>query len=59
MSKQQLEEPQRGGSYIRNADGSLTLVESTQEATQRDKREDAKTDTPAAVPAKPAKPAQE
>lgn len=52
-------EPQRGGSYIRNADGSLTLVQSTEEAPQRDKRDDAKTDSPAVAPAKPAKPAQE
>lgn len=54
-----IEEPQRGGSYIRNADGSLTLVQSTSEAPQRDKRDEAKTDSPAVAPAKPAKPAQE
>lgn len=54
-----IEEPQRGGSYIRNADGSLSLVQSTEEAPQRDKRDDAKTVSPAVAPAKPAKPAQE
>lgn len=54
-----IEEPQRGGSYIRNADGSLTLVQSTAEAPQRDKRDEAKTDSPTVAPAKPAKPAQE
>lgn len=34
-----IEEPTKGGSYVRNADGSLTLVERTEEAPQRDKRE--------------------
>ena len=29
MNPDTLEEPQAGGSYIRNADGSLTLVERT------------------------------
>jgi hypothetical protein len=33
------QEPRQGGSYTRNADGSLTLVERTGEAPQRDKRE--------------------
>lgn len=33
------QEPAKGGSYVRNADGSLTRVEGTAEAPQRDKRE--------------------
>lgn len=52
-----VEEPTKGGSYVRNEDGSLTLLERTQEATQRDKRQ---TDTTAAAvdpgAAKPAAP---
>lgn len=32
------EEPTRGGSYVRNADGSLTLVQRTAAAEPRDKR---------------------
>lgn len=34
-----IEEPTKGGSYVRNADGSLTRLEGTDEAPQRDKRE--------------------
>jgi len=32
------EEPSRGGSYVRNPDGSLTLMECTAPAEPRDKR---------------------
>lgn len=33
-----VEEPSKGGSYVRNEDGSLTLVQRTQERPMRDKR---------------------
>lgn len=56
-----LPEPQLGGSYRRNADGSLELVARTAPATGRREAADASstgtgtsTDTPAAAPTAPA-----
>ena len=51
MDENNLPEPAKGGSYTRNEDGSLTLVQSTADRPMRDKREDAE---PAAAPAAPA-----
>lgn len=51
MTQQTIEEPSRGGSYVRNADGTLTRTGGTEPAPMRDKRETAEpaapTDTPA------------
>ena len=47
MSQTTFEEPAKGGSYVRNEDGSLTRVEGTEPAKPRDKRE---ADQPAATP---------
>lgn len=41
MTQQTIEEPSKGGSYVRNKDGTLTLVERTEPAELRDKREGA------------------
>lgn len=35
---EQLPNPTQGGRYVREADGSLTLVDQIQDATQRDLR---------------------
>lgn len=39
MTQQTIEEPSKGGSYVRNEDGTLTLVQRTEPAKPRDKRE--------------------
>lgn len=39
MNPKTLEEPTQGGSYIRNADGTLTRTGGTEPAPQRDKRQ--------------------
>jgi hypothetical protein len=61
MNQQTIEEPSKGGSYVRNADGTLTRVAGTEPAPQRDKREaDKPADTNATpAPAKPAAAKQE
>lgn len=56
MDDTALPEPQKGGSYSRNADGSLTLVQHTAERPMRDKRDDeAAAAAPAPAPAADAK----
>jgi len=55
MDDTALPEPQKGGSYTRNADGSLTLVQRTAERPMRDKRDDEAADPAAPAPAAAAK----
>lgn len=40
-------DPQAGGSYVRNADGTLTQVQQTQDGRRRAKREPDAPDAPA------------
>lgn len=54
MTQKTFEEPSKGGSYVRNADGSLTRTSGTEPAPQRDKREAEQAAEPQAIPA-PAK----
>lgn len=53
MANTTIPEPQQGGSYTREADGSLTLVESTAERPMVDKRKKptGQATAPAAAPA--------
>lgn len=50
MTQQTIEEPSKGGSYVRNEDGTLTLVQRTEPAKPRDKREAADAADAAAAP---------
>lgn len=54
MNPKILEEPTQGGSYVRNADGTLTRIGGTAPAQMRDKRETAEPAAPTVTPA-PAK----
>jgi hypothetical protein len=47
----EIEEPQEGGSYIRNPDGSLQLVERTAPQVMRPERGDAQQAQPESPPA--------
>ncbi len=39
MTQQTIEEPSKGGSYVRNKDDTLTLVQRTEPAAPREKRD--------------------
>lgn len=54
MTQKTIEEPGRGGSYVRNADGTLTRIGGTEPAEPRDKRDAAEPAPTSTAPA-PAK----